>query len=70
MLSTEARGFGASRFPAYSAVPSSTRACGAVWHRRSPSGLLRGATFREVVIQEEVPGFFALAAEVPILRAA
>jgi hypothetical protein len=50
--------------------PSSTRACGAVWHRRSPSGSLRGTTLRVVVIREEMPGFFALAAEIPILRAA
>jgi hypothetical protein len=50
--------------------PSTTRACGAVWHRRSPSDSLFGTTFREAVIRREMPGFFALAAEVPILRAA
>jgi len=51
-------------------VPSSTRACGVVWHRRSPSVSLRGAGVRATVFRTETPGFFALAAETLIPRAA
>jgi hypothetical protein len=50
--------------------PSTTRACGAVWHRRSPSVSLRGAGVRATVIRTEMPGFFALAAETLTLRVA
>jgi hypothetical protein len=41
-----------------------------VWHHRSPSVPLRGAGVRATVFRTEVPGFFALAAGAPILRAA
>jgi hypothetical protein len=51
-------------------VPSSTRACGAVWHHRSPSVSLRGAGVRATVFRTETPGFFALAARTPSLRVA
>jgi len=46
----------------YSTAPSTTRACGAVWHHRSPSDSLPGEAVRAAVVRAEMPGFFALAA--------
>jgi hypothetical protein len=51
-------------------LPSSTRACGALWHHRWPSVSLRGPGVRATVFRTEMPGFFALAAETPTPRAA
>jgi hypothetical protein len=51
-------------------LPSSTRACGVVWHLRLPSASLRGAAVRADAFRREMPGFFALAAETPTLRVA
>jgi hypothetical protein len=67
---TETRGFGASWGRPLRPFPSSTRACGAVWHRRSSSDSLPGVTVRAAGAWGEMPGFFALAAERPFLRAA
>jgi hypothetical protein len=54
----------------YSTAPSSARACGVVRHHRSPPVSLLRAAVRAAVPRAEMPGFFALAADLPTPRAA
>ena len=58
------------RLAAFSAVPSSTRACGAVWHHRPPSDSLRGAVVRATVVPRRDARVFRPCSRAPILRAA
>lgn len=56
-------------FSAFSADPTSTPACGGVWHHRSASTSYRGRAIRAALDPcRTMRGFFALAASTSVLR--